>query len=402
MNVGRRRATLLAEFVPTRPFSIHVDNYGSRRRRAAWGVPSRESKVFLVGVICSVLGAPVHGSAPLAHPQSSNVTWSEVVRPILERRCASCHGPGRTASPTLSTYREAARAARLIKRSVLERTMPPWNVAPGFGVFSNDRTLPAHERDLLVSWADGGMKEGPAHVDPVAHAGHAPYGSPHATLVLDAGRASVIDSTRKRYRLATSHAKDRWIAGWHFRPGNQALVRRARVSLESGAPLGVWLPDEDPVFFPPPGAQRLPAGSALILDVEYVEPSVPAQDRSAVALYFAPEAGTPLQHLILRRGTRTLAEAIRVVAMTPALETASQSVRVVATRPDQSVEPLIWIREYDPRFARTYRLQQPVDLPSGTRLDVWSFDADCSVEMTYAGDGGRGITVRKARLPPPP
>jgi hypothetical protein len=348
-----------------------------------------------------IAGILMHESVHLAHPQSSNVTWSDEVRPILERRCASCHGSGRTAAPTLSNYREAALAAGRIKRSVLERTMPPWNVAPGFGIFSNDHALPSHERDLLVSWVDGERMEGPAHSELAGHSPSVSHGDARADLVLDVGRAYVIDSTRKRYRVATSLPKDRWIAGWHFHPGNEALVRRARVSLESGALLGVWLPDEEPTFVPSPLAERLPAGSALILEVEYVEPAGPAHDRSAVGLYFAPEAGTPLQHLTLRRGTRTLQEDMRVVAMTPALEMADQSARVVATRPDQSVEPLIWIRNYDPRFARTYRLQQPVDLPRGTRIDVWSFDADCSVEVTYASDVRAGVTVPKARPTPP-
>jgi hypothetical protein len=280
--------------------------------------------------------------------------------------------------------------------------MPPWNAAPGFGIFSNDRTLPAHERDLLVSWVDGGMREGAARPDPSAHAGHEPQDNVRAPLVLDVGRPYDIDSTRQRYRIATSLAKDRWIAGWRFLPGNEALVRRARVSLDSGALLGVWLPDEEAIFFPPPMAERLPAGAALILDVEYVEPSVPARDRSAIGLYFAAEPGTPLQHLTLRRGAKTLPGDTRVVAITPALEVADQSVRVVATRPDRSVEPLIWIRDYDPRFARTYRLQQPVDLPRGTRIDVWSFDADCSIELTYANDPSPRVTVRKARPLPPP
>ena len=138
-----------------------------------------------------------------------------------------------------------------------------------------------------------------------------------------------------------------------------------------------------------------------MLEVEYVEPSGPAHDRSAVGLYFAPQAGTPLQHLTLRRGTTALQEDMRVVALTPALEMVDQSARVVATRPDQSVEPLMWVRKYDPRFARTYRLQQPVDLPRGTRIDVWSFDADCSIDVAYAGDVRAGVKVPKARPTPP-
>jgi hypothetical protein len=351
-------------------------------------------------VVCLAVVA-MHQRVPVAHPRSSNVTWSGEVRPILQRRCLSCHGSGGTAAPTLSTYREAALAAGRITRVVLERTMPPWTVAPGFGIFSNDRTLPAQERDLLVSWADGGMMEGPARSEAAAHSSSTLHHHEPAALMLDVGRAYTIDSTRKRYRVPTSLPADRWITGWSFHPGNEGLVRRARVSLESGALLGVWLPDEDPAFFPPLLAERLPAGSAVILDVEYVEPAGPSQDRSAVGLYFASKAGAPVQHLTLRRGTKTLREDIRVVAITPTLETADQSVRVMATRPDQSIEPLIWIRNYDPRFARTYRLQQLVELPRGTRIDVWSFDADCSVDIAYAGDVRAGVTAGKARPTPP-
>jgi hypothetical protein len=107
-----------------------------------------------------------------------------------------------------------------------------------------------------------------------------------------------------------------------------------------------------------------------------------------------------VQHLTLRRGTTILPADMRVIAITPTLDTAGQSVRVVATRPDQSVEPLIWISDYDPRFARTYRTQQAVDLPRGTRVDVWSFDAGCTVDLAYAGEVRAPVTARKARPTP--
>jgi hypothetical protein len=44
------------------------------------------------------------------------------------------------------------------------------------------------------------------------------------------------------------------------------------------------------------------------------------------------------------------------------------SVRIVAERPDGSVEPLIWFYRYDPKFARTYYFRKPLKLPAGTRI----------------------------------
>ena len=52
--------------------------------------------------------------------------------------------------------------------------------------------------------------------------------------------------------------------------------------------------------------------------------------------------------------------------------------------------------DYDPRFARTYRLQQAVSLPRGTRIDVWSFDADASVEISYVGGASVPLTATAA------
>ena len=46
----------------------------------------------------------------------------------------------------------------------------------------------------------------------------------------------------------------------------------------------------------------------------------------------------------------------------------NDSVRVVAERPDGSVEPLIWFYHYDPKIARTYYFRKPLRLPAGTRI----------------------------------
>jgi hypothetical protein len=44
------------------------------------------------------------------------------------------------------------------------------------------------------------------------------------------------------------------------------------------------------------------------------------------------------------------------------------SVRVVAERPDGTVEPLIWFYRYDPQFARIYYFRKPLKLPAGTKI----------------------------------
>ena len=64
---------------------------------------------------------------------------------------------------------------------------------------------------------------------------------------------------------------------------------------------------------------------------------------------------------------KTLAAERSFIAIRPKTLDAD-SVRVIAERPDGSVEPLIWFYRYDPKFPRTYYFRKPVKLPAGTRI----------------------------------
>ena len=95
-----------------------------------------------------------------AHPPTTDVTWARDIAPIVEQRCLGCHGAGGPSSLPLGSYESARAAAARIKHEVLERRMPPWPAAPGFGAFANDRSLSLVETELLVAWADGGTPKG--------------------------------------------------------------------------------------------------------------------------------------------------------------------------------------------------------------------------------------------------
>ncbi len=46
------------------------------------------------------------------------------------------------------------------------------------------------------------------------------------------------------------------------------------------------------------------------------------------------------------------------------------TVQIVAIRPDSTVEPLIWIYQYNSAFQRTYYYAAPLTLPAGTRIEM--------------------------------
>ncbi len=66
-------------------------------------------------------------------------------------------------------------------------------------------------------------------------------------------------------------------------------------------------------------------------------------------------------------GAKTLNAAATFVAIR-AQSLPADSTRIVAERPDGSVQPLIWFYRYDPKFARTYYFRKPLKLPAGTKI----------------------------------
>src|ERR1700730_10590637 len=107
-------------------------------------------------------------SAATASDQSSRVTFTKDVLPILQKNCQSCHRPGQIAPMSLISYQETRPWAKAIKTAVTLKKMPPWFADPKYGHFINDRSLKQSEIDTLVKWADTGVAEGDPKDAPTA------------------------------------------------------------------------------------------------------------------------------------------------------------------------------------------------------------------------------------------
>lgn len=112
------------------------------------------------------LGLAVVIASPVGAQQSSEVTYSRDIAPILQENCERCHRPSSLAPMSLLTYQEARRYASRIKERVQLRdesgVMPPWFLERGIGIqhFSNDEGLSEAEIALIAAWVDSGAPEG--------------------------------------------------------------------------------------------------------------------------------------------------------------------------------------------------------------------------------------------------
>ena len=124
--------------------------------------------------------------------------------------------------------------------------------------------------------------------------------------------------------------------GPHF--ANNPALSQEEINLiaewvEGGAPQG------DPKYLPPPSTANPPSTAA---------PRGP--------------------RLVLRSPAYTTRTPLSLTALAVPPLAKDTSLIVTAELPDGSLEPLLWIRRYDPRAPRLFLLSEPLELPAGSTL----------------------------------
>ena len=80
-------------------------------------------------------------------PITTKIVFNREIAQIFQKKCFQCHTDGNVGM-ALTTYAEARPWAVAIKEEILERKMPPWSAAGGYGHFANDMSLTAREIEL--------------------------------------------------------------------------------------------------------------------------------------------------------------------------------------------------------------------------------------------------------------
>jgi Flp pilus assembly protein TadD len=174
----------------------------------------------------------------------------------------------------------------------------------------------------------------------------------------------------------------RRLDGTDREPGIGGMLFTEGISPE-GHFLG-WSPGVMPTVAPSDLAWRLEAGTDLILQLHLLPTGKTERIQASVGFFFTP---TPPARtgLGLQLGSYTidippdnpayvvedsyvLPVDVEVHAIYPHAHYLGKDVRVTATRPDGSTEPLIWIKDWDFYWQGEYRYAVPVSLPRGTTI----------------------------------
>jgi hypothetical protein len=389
------------------------------------------SRIAMMLAAVAVMGARVMADAPPP-------TWARDVAPILMNNCVECHRPDQVAPFSLLAYKDSAKRARFIAKTVAARVMPPWSPDGPAGAFVGERRLTDAEISVIHRWAEAGAPPGDLSQAPLApvypgdgwrlgppdlvvrmrRAFTLPAGPEDAYEVfpipfsLDGVPADVV----ARARIPDSDVLA--VAAVDIRAGNRRTLHHADVFVDTsgearrreaaeggngyssfGAPgfvpasyLGGRVPGTIPRFLPEGIASGvMPMKGDIAMQIHYHATGKEETDQSEVGIYFMREPTKRLMDSLFLRSFKldipagaaafTVDDSIVIPAdcilmsVFPHMHLLGREVHASAQMPDGSTRPLIDISRWSFQWQDHYYYREPFILPKGTVVRCrWVFD----------------------------
>lgn len=369
------------------------------------------------------------------------VTFSRDVAPILQKNCQTCHRPGDIAPMSLMNYEDTRPWAKSIKAAVASRTMPPWFADPAHGSFENDTSLSQAEIATLVRWVDQGAPKGnPADLPPARVFEHAGWKLKEPDIVFQYPEpyrvGKEIDDEYRCFALPVPGESDVWLKGAEYEPGNRAVVHhfivfvdptsrsleRDLATPEPGYECGMgsgdgrllrmvggWAPGNNPMLSEPGVAQKIPAGSYIVVQMHYHNTTGEDQlDHSKVAFHVAKSDETIVKDPQVRlvsewdlniapgdpasrhEASWTTRKDVTVFSVSPHMHYRGKSMTVYSQILGDEEKILLSVPRYDFNWQISYRLAEPFKAPAGTTFRMVSIH-DNSAGNAANPDPGREV-----------
>jgi peroxiredoxin len=376
-----------------------------RRNKATRHDLAEALREIVNGKAVSVASTPVAGcliGRGSKKADSGRVTFNGHVAAVLQRNCQDCHRPGQIGPMPLLSYEDAYAWGEMIAEVVKDRRMPPWYADPKHGKFSNDRSLPAKDRDLLLAWVDQGMPKGDPKLAPPPRQFVEGWSIGRPDLVVSMPKEFDVPAEMPKFGVPYQYFladpkldEDRWLVKAEAKPGAPEVVHHIIVFLvppgetfHPGNPktsvIAGMAPGEMPLMLPAGYARYIPKGSKFMFQMHYTPGGNAMRDRSSIGLVFAKE---PPNHVVVTRpvfnqkfeippgaanhevrSSYLMKEDGQVVGMMPHMHLRGKDFKVQAHYPDGKVETLLSVPRFNFNWQAVYRPEPPLSLPKGTRI----------------------------------
>jgi hypothetical protein len=331
--------------------------------------------------------------------------YAHDVAPILQANCVNCHRQGGIGPFAIDSYQMVRGFSLMIREVLMTRRMPPAQVDPEIGHFTNARYLADADMQTLVHWIDAGAPRGtggdPLLVeDTVEEEVRWPLGEPDYIVNVPTQQipaTGVIDYINVQVDLPFE--EDKWVRAVHFHPGEPKVMhhllsyvvpddfewgktpRFERRFLEGFAP-----GKNDAQIFPDNAGVYIPAGHKLSMQLHYTTYGKAVEDSTQLGLYFHD---TPPDHEFHNKSVSqgdfvipagavehktsqqyVFDKDIVLYGLRPHMHYRGKYARFKVIYPDETTEELLSVPNYNFAWQPTYRLAEPKVLPAGSRVVV--------------------------------
>lgn len=354
-------------------------------------------------------GTPAQANQPL-------VTFNKDIAPIIFSNCSGCHRQGEVAPFPLLTYADVRRHSKEIAELTHNRQMPPWKPEEGYGDFVGARRISPQQIDLIQQWVGAGKPEGVAGdlpAQPVFKSGWA-LGEPDMVVKMPEAYTLPADGPDRFhvFVIPLNLKDDVYVSALDFRPSNPKIVHHTLFFLDnsggareleeqstdrpgyphSGGPgflpsggLGGWAPGVTARFLPEGVGRVIHAGADLVLQTHFHPSGKVEREQSSVGLYFTKKQPTKILvsfpknigRIDIPAGQKKVLHTSFVVPSDVELEgifphahLVCSEIKVDATLPDSTSEPLIWIKDWDWNWQDFYLYSKVLNIPKGTKVDM--------------------------------
>jgi Secretion system C-terminal sorting domain len=251
---------------------------------------------------------------------AQTATWADNVACIFYTHCTKCHNPNGIGPFSLLSYQPAFDNSSAIFDAVTTGYMPPWPPDQNYRSFAHERVLTTEQVNVIANWVNAGAPQGN-----LANAPTPPtYGATVITapdLAVQIPTYTLTNDTWDDYRcfvIPTGISSASYITGIEIIPGNRQAVHHVVLYQDpSGVPaandladpgpgytsfggvgspnatmVGLWVPGDQPIFYPPNMGVKLDANTNLVAQIHYPAGMLGEVDSTEIRIELTTAAGT--------------------------------------------------------------------------------------------------------------
>ena len=356
--------------------------------------------------------------------------YATEIAPIIAEQCASCHREGGIGPFAMDSHLMLQGWSPMIREVLLTKRMPPTQVDPYIGHFSNARYISDLDLQRLVHWIDAGAPRGGADIDPLTELQFPDrrewqLGEPDFIVKApthEIPATGVLDYINVEVELPFE--EDKWVRAVQYIAGDEAVlhhllsyVTAPREAVQGESPVAInasprflegYAPGKvDAITFPQNTGVYIPQGHNLAMQFHYTPNGRATVDETLLGLYMHDDPPDyenftqsvsgmfripPFAGNHAASAEYVFAEDVVVTGLRPHMHFRGKDMKLSAELPDGSITELLSVPNYSYAWQPTYALEEPVNLPAGTMVHVTgTFDnseynpanPDPSKELTF-------------------